>query len=202
MAYRRDLVMRRPIVRLLAIAPLAAACTPMGMRLRDDTAAAKATVYAARAFDQEGVRSFRDGRYADAVAYFQAAYKAGGPASELWNMARSRERMDDAEGAAENIDAYLAIRDLSAQDRAEALRESQALRERPSVVTVVTEPPGATVAFDGKVAAGATPLSVDVRSGAHTLVARRAGYAPETRTLEARFGRALIVTLDLVRADK
>jgi hypothetical protein len=194
--------MRRSIVRLLAIAPLAAACTPTGIRLRDDATAAKATVYAARALDQEGVRSFRDGRYADAVAYFQAAYKAGGPASELWNMARSRERMDDAEGAAENIDAYLAIKDLSAQDRAEALREALALRERPSVVTVVTEPPGATVAFDGKPVAGATPLSVDVRSGAHAMVVRRTGYTPETRTVEARFGRAVIVALDLLRADK
>ena len=140
--------MRRPIACFLAIAPLAAACTPTGMHLRDDSGAAKA-VYAARAFDQEGVRSFRDGRYADAIAYFQAAYRAGGPASELWNVARSRERIDDAEGAAEAIDAYLAIKDLSAQDRSEALRESQALRERPSVVTVVTEPPGATIAFDG-----------------------------------------------------
>jgi hypothetical protein len=202
MAYRRDLVMRRPIARLLAIVPLAAACTPIGMRLRDDSASAKATVYAARAFDQEGVRSFRDGRYADAIAYFQAAYKAGGPASELWNIARSRERMDDAEGAAENIDAYLALKDLSAQDRAEAQREAQALRERPSVVTVVTEPPGAAVAVDGRPAPGATPLSVDVRSGGHTVAVRRAGYAPETRTVEARFGRAVIVTLDLVRADK
>jgi hypothetical protein len=194
--------MRRPrLLALLALLPLAAACNPPGLRPRDDVAG-RAMVNAARLLDQEGVRSFRDGRYVDAVAYFQAAYASGGPSSELWNIARSKERMDDAEGAAESIDAYLALKDLSPQDRAEAAREAQAIRERPSVVTVVTEPAGAAVAVDGKPAAGATPLSVEVRPGARTLVVRRDGYAPLTRTIQPRFGRAVIVTLDLARSDK
>jgi hypothetical protein len=67
---------------------------------------------------------------------------------------------------------------------------------------VVTEPAGAAVAVDGKPAAGATPLSVEVRPGARTLVVRRDGYAPLTRTIQPRFGRAVIVTLDLARSDK
>src|ERR1700744_293062 len=57
------------------------------------------TVDAARELDQQGVRSFRAGRYADAIDYFRAAYRLGGPSSELWNIVRCREGMDDAEGA-------------------------------------------------------------------------------------------------------
>jgi|HubBroStandDraft_2_1064218.scaffolds.fasta_scaffold101720_2 hypothetical protein len=194
--------MRSALGRLLAIAPLLAACNSLGLRPRDEGGAARVTVNAARVLDQEGVRSFREGRYADAITYFQAAYASGGPSSELWNIARSKERMDDAQGAAESIDAYLALRDLSPQDRAEAEREAQALRERPCAVTVVTEPAGATVTVDGKPAPGATPLSIELRAGAHTLVVSRPGYAPESRAIQPRFGRAVIVTLDLARPDK
>jgi outer membrane receptor for ferrienterochelin and colicins len=193
--------MRSTTGHLLAIVSFAAACNPQGLRARDDGAGVKAAVNAARALDQEGVRSFRESRYRDAIAYFQAAYRSGGPSSELWNIARSKERMDDAEGAAESIDAYLALKDLSPQDRAEAEREAQALRARPSALTVMTEPPGATVWVDGK-PAGATPLSVEVHGGAHTLTIHRDGYAAETRAVQPRFGRAVIVTLDLARSDK
>ncbi len=194
--------MRPAVTRLPAVALLAAACNPPGLRPRDEGVAARATVVAARVLDQEGVRSFRDGRYADAIAYFQAAYRSGGPSSELWNIARSRERMDDPEAAADGIEAYLASKDLSPQDRAEAEREGQSLRDRSSAVTVLTQPGGASVSVDGKPAAGPTPLSVEVRAGAHTLVVRRDGYVAETRAIQARFGRAIIVVLDLARSDK
>jgi hypothetical protein len=159
-------------------------------------------VAAARELDREGVRSFREGRYVDAVRYFRAAFALGGPPSELWNIARSREKLDDPEAAIAAIDEYLAQRDLSPPDRAEADREGRALRARPSVLTVTTNPPGATVVADGKTVLGTTPLSVELSVGAHTIVLRRDGYLAETRPVEARFGRALIVALDLTRAVK
>jgi hypothetical protein len=159
-------------------------------------------VDAARELDQQGVRSFRDGRYVDAIAYFRAAYRLGAPSSELWNVARSRERLDDPEGAAEVIEEYLALKDLQPQDRVEAEHEVSGLRSRPSTVTVTTTPSGALVVLDGKPVAGVTPLSVDVRPGPHSLVVRHDGYSSENRAIEARFGRSLIVTLDLERSQK
>jgi hypothetical protein len=146
------------------------------------------------------VRAFRDGRFADAIRYFRAAYRMGGPSSELWNVARSRERMDDAEGAAAAIEQYLAQRDLGAQDRADAERELSALRSRSSTLTVTTFPAGAVVTLDGRQAAGPTPVSLEIRPGAHTLSVHRDGYATQTRPLEARYGRAVIVSLELARA--
>ncbi len=148
------------------------------------------------------MRSFRAGRFTDAVAYFRAAYQLGGPSSELWNIVRSLEGMDDLEEASSAIDNYLALGNLLPQDRADAQREAQALRSRPSTLTVTTTPSGASVSIDGKPAPGATPFSTELRAGSHTIEVRQTGYSPVTQTVEARFGRAVIVTLDLERASK
>jgi hypothetical protein len=159
-------------------------------------------VDSARELDQEGIRAFREGRYADAIRYFRWAYRLGGPSSELWNIARSHEKLDDPEAAVEAIDEYLSLRDLSAQDRREAERERAALRTRPSTLTVTTTPPGAAVTVDGKQTLGPTPFSVELPPGSHTIAVRRDGYVTQNRPLEARFGRAVIVSLDLARAEK
>lgn len=156
---------------------------------------------AARELDQQGVRAFRDARFADAIRFFRAAYRLGGPSSELWNIARSRERMDDPEAAAAAIDQYLLQRDLSSQDRADAERELQVLRSRSSVVTVTTAPSGATVTVDGRAVPSATPLSIEVRPGAHTLSVHHDGYVDAASPFEARYGRAVIVSLALARAS-
>ncbi|HEX3346310.1 MAG TPA: PEGA domain-containing protein, partial [Polyangiaceae bacterium] len=151
----------------------------------DDTSAPvrrnKPDLEAARELDQQGVRAFRDGRFSDAIRYFLSAYRLGAPSSELWNVARSRERMDDAETAADSIAQYLTQQDLGPQDRAEAERELQALRARPSVLTVITVPSGAVITVDGKQTAGPTPVSLEIRPGPHTLAVHHDGYATETR---------------------
>jgi len=189
--------------------PFVASCLPRSGEAAVDPprdapahAAARASVDSARELDQQGVRSYRAGRYTDAIAYFRAAYQMGGPSSELWNIARCREGMDDAEGAAAAIDEYLALSDLPAQDRKDAAREAQALRARPSTLTIMTTPPGAYVNVDGKALSGSTPLSAEVRAGSHTIAVQRAGYLPAAQTIEARFGRAVIVALDLEPAAK
>jgi hypothetical protein len=192
------------------LAPLllaAAACLPTGPHARDlgsdDSSLRRVALDldAARELDQEGVRSFRDGRYVDAIRYFRAAYRLGGPPSELWNVARCRERMDDAEGASAAIEQYLAQRDLSPQDRAEAEREVAALRGRPSMLTVITSPPGAIVTIDAHTTAGPTPVTLEIRAGAHSIAVHRDGFVTETRPLEARFGRAVLVSLLLARGS-
>jgi outer membrane receptor for ferrienterochelin and colicins len=193
--------MRLALVALLA----ASACVPAGGRpgLDADDAVPRPRapdIDGARDLDQEGVRAFREGRWMDAMRYFRASYRLGGPSSEVWNIARCHERLDDPEGAVTTLEQYLALRDLSPPDRAEAEREAQALRARASTLTVTTSPAGALVTIDGKPAAGPTPISVEVPPGSHSLSIHRDGYATETRPFEARFGRAVIVTLELARA--
>jgi hypothetical protein len=197
---------RRPIA-LLALLALSA-CAPAAARTprdeKDDGSTTRTALDldSARELDQSGVRAFKEGRFADAIRFFRAAYRKGAPASELWNVARCDERLDDAERAAAAIQEYLAQRDLPAADRADAERELRALASRTSMLTVTTVPPGAVVVVDGKQVAGPTPLTLDVAAGSHSLTIRRDGYTPETRPFEARYGRAVIVSLDLARANK
>ena len=192
--------------RHLALALLAATgCAAPGqgaLRDVDEGARGRVDVDSARELDQQGVRAFRDGRYADAIRYFRAAYRAGGPASEIWNIARCRERLDDAEGASRTLDQYLAQSGLSSEDRAEAAREAYALRARPSLLTVTTTPAGAFATVDGKQTFGPTPATTTVAPGPHTLAVRRQGYATETRPFDARFGMGVVVSLELSREGR
>jgi len=193
---------RLPTIALLAAGACARPPGGAGANDADLLLHARPSVDTARELDQAGVRSFADARYSDALAYFRAARRMGGPASELWNVARCLERLDDPEGAARTLDEYLAQRDLWPADRAEGQRESLAVRTRTSVLTVATSPAGAMLTVDGQPATAPTPVSMDVRPGMHTLVVRRASYADRTLTVEARFGRAVIVALDLEPAQK
>lgn len=197
---------RHPIALIALLALTACATTPARSPRdeKDEPAGARAEpdLDGARELDQSGVRAFKEGRFADAIRFFRAAYRKGAPPSELWNIARCHERLDDAERAVHAIDEYLAQRDLPASDRADAERELRAIASRTSMLTVTTVPPGAVVVLDGRQTVGPTPLTVDVGAGSHSMTIRHDGYAAETRPFEARYGRAIIVSLDLARATK
>jgi tetratricopeptide (TPR) repeat protein len=150
----------------------------------------------ARALDQQGVRAFREGRYNDAIHYFDEAFKLGGPSSELWNIARCEVKLDDPEAASVALERYLACSDLSSEDRADARRELEELRRRPSIVTVASSPSGALVFVDGK-RVGKTPTSVEVSAGEHALIVQSEGYSSFVDHRVARFGRAIIVNASL-----
>jgi hypothetical protein len=146
----------------------------------------------ARALDQQGVRAFRDGRYGDAVRYFEEALKLGGPSSELWNVAKCQVKLDQPEAASESLERYLARTDLSADDRAGARRELDEIAHRRSTVTIASSPTGAMVAIDGK-RIGRTPATSEVSAGEHTVAVQREGYPPHVERVSAHFGRAIIV---------
>lgn len=163
--------------------------------------ASSPNVEAARELDREGVRAFASARYRDAIEYFREAHRLGGPPSELWNVSRCHERLDEAELAAKVIDEYLAQQGLHTDERSEAQRELTALRSRVSMLTIATTPTGAALIIDGQ-AAGASPITTELAPGAHTVIARRDGYQMQTTKVEARFGRAILLELDLVKAAR
>jgi hypothetical protein len=156
---------------------------------------------AARELDRHGVVAFESGRYRDAMRLFKEARRLGGPPSELWNVARCHEKLDEAEEAAAVIDEYLK-ETLTPEDRAEAQRERDRLAKRPSVLTAVTVPAGAAVLVDGQPAYGYTPLASEIAAGSHNVTFKRQGYEPKSVTVEAKFGRAVIVEIELVKAGK
>jgi tetratricopeptide (TPR) repeat protein len=157
---------------------------------------------AARALDAQGVLAFGRGAYRDAIQFFREAHRLGGPPSELWNEARCHEHLDEIEEAADVLEAYLRKDGLSKDERADAERELAQMKARPSLLTVTTTPPGAAAVLDGHPLAGPTPLTVPIPAGAHTLVVRGAGFADDTEQLQARYGRAVIVEIDLAKATR
>src|SRR5271170_1632533 len=74
----------------------------------------------ARVLDQQGVRAYREERYNDAIRYFEEARKLGGPASEIWNIAKCHERLDEPEEATKYLEEYLDLKGLSPGERGDA----------------------------------------------------------------------------------
>lgn len=146
----------------------------------------------ARALDKEGAKAYGEGRYEDAIRAFEEAYRLGGPAFELWNVAKCHLRLERPSLAAEMLERYLSLPNLPKGDREEASQQLEALRKRPSALTVSSARDGAEVLVDGK-RAGRTPLSISVRPGTHTVTVKHGGEEPYTREVEARYGRALTV---------
>ncbi|MFO0674970.1 MAG: PEGA domain-containing protein [Polyangiaceae bacterium] len=195
-----------PLVRAFALASAlaTAACGPStpGPAKKPSASRTSPDLAAARELDQEGVRAFTDGRFRTAMDYFDAAARLGGPASELWNMAKCQQKLEDMEGAASTIEKYLSRKDLTAEDRAEANRELAEIRRRPSRVTVLTTPAGATVVVDDKrqTVMGKSPTTFDLPPGDHVLRVEMPGHAPSSKSVTTGLGRPVIVELSLSKS--
>lgn len=159
--------------------------------------ASKEDLSRARALDKEGARAYAEGRYADAVKAFEEAYRLGGPAFELWNIAKCYFRLDQPDQAADYLQRYLSIPNLPKADREEATQQLDSLTKKHSPLTVTSSPPGAQVTIDGKAVEGKTPLSATLPPGAHTVTVRGRSGEPYTQKVEAQFGKPVVVEASL-----
>src|ERR1700736_4580579 len=109
-------VLASALSTLFALAALAAiACVPSQQRPGDTLMPAPrkteggsikgSDLDAARELDQQGVRAFAAGRYREAIHFFYEARRLGGPPTELWNIARCHERLDEGEESAKAIES-------------------------------------------------------------------------------------------------
>lgn len=174
-------------------APALGVAAPGGPRTAED-------LTRARILDQQGAKAYGDGRYNDAIRYFEESHRLGGPPFELWNIAKCYVRLDQPEQAADLLERYLATPTLPADDREEATQQLDGLRRRTSTVTVASQPSGAAVTLDGRVPPegnGRTPTSFTVQPGPHTITLTAAKRAVYTRAFDARYGRALIMDVQL-----
>ncbi len=177
----------------LALALVPAGPAAAQPHARGQAARGKDDLARARALDREGAKAYGEGRYNDAIRYFEEAYRLGGPAFELWNVAKCHLRLDQPEQAADMLERYLAMPNLPKEDREEATQQLDSLKKRPSTLTVSSTPSGAQVTVDGKEVEGRTPLSITVAPGPHAVTVSSATSPPYTRQVEARYGRAVIV---------
>jgi len=150
----------------------------------------------ARFFDQQGVKAFAEGRIRDAMALFKQSYLAGGPPTELWNVARCQLKLEDTAGAAETLATYLGKKNLAEDDRREAARLLDDIEHRSSTFVVASSPSGGQVMVDGHIV-GTTPLAATLAPGRHEVRVSRADAGSATRTVEAKYGHPVVLDLEL-----
>jgi hypothetical protein len=188
-----------------ALAAIAVAPEPAFAQTRGASASSQARaaedLARARVLDQQGAKAYADGRYNDAIRYFEEAHRLGGPPFELWNIAKCHVRLDQPEQAAEMLERYLATPTLPSEDREEATQQLEALRRRPSTITIASVPTNAAVTLDGRPPAegGKTPTTFTVQPGPHTITLTYPKYAVYTQTFEAKYGRAIILDVPLAK---
>jgi tetratricopeptide (TPR) repeat protein len=154
-------------------------------------------------FDQ-GVVAYKAQRYQDAVKLFMEA-DAMAPSSALsFNVARSFEKLEDISGALRWYRDFLRRSPQASnavEVRAKVAELAAALSQRGvQQVSVLSEPPGATVLIDDQ-NVGVTPLTRDVAPGKHRLVLRLVGYAEKSTELRLEPQTPQDVSLQLAPAS-
>jgi tetratricopeptide (TPR) repeat protein len=94
---------------------------------------------------------------------------------------------------------YLRIESLSSEERSDARRRRDALRDRIAVFRVETEPAGALLRIDRTdlAPAGETPIELAVPPGDHTLFLERTGFLPIEATRAAMLGETILIAIAL-----
>jgi PEGA domain-containing protein len=159
----------------------------------DDVAEAKARF-------KKGAELYRAGKWRDAIAEFEAAYRLKPAGAIHFNVAQCRERLSEWPGALRAYHDYL--REVpDAKDRA-AVRasigriETRLAAAGVQALLVYSDPPGAAVSLDGR-ARGTTPFHIVLPPGTYALSLSLDGYEPvkEDVALPAAASRAVDVVL-------
>ena len=159
----------------------------------------------AKARYEQGVEAYQSDRYADAVRLFLEADAISPSAALSYNIARAYEKLSDDAQTLRWYRNYLRLnpRANNATEVQGYVRTlSQALAKKGiQQLTVLSTPPGATVAIDGS-PLGVTPLSVELKPGAHTALLSMRGFSDAASNFDLPAGAPLDVTVTLSRAPK
>ena len=144
---------------------------------------------------------FQEGRWSDALTSFREAFAIRAHPTVLLSIAACEERLGDARAAVTTLERYLSEAP-EARDRAEVQARISALRRRPAIVHVTSEPPGAQIEIDDHDTGLSTPADVELTPGAHALVLRHEGREDrvDLLTVEAAERREAAYTLSAVIA--
>jgi tetratricopeptide (TPR) repeat protein len=178
--------------RLLAAA-LAAAVLLASPARADDAEEAKARF-------RKGAELYRAGKWRDAIAEFEAAYRLKPHGAIHFNVAQCREKLAEWPGALRAYNDYL--REVpDAKDRAAVRASMRKIEERLATagvqaLLVYTDPPGADLRLDGK-PRGTTPFHTVLPPGGYALALALAGYEPVAQEVTLEAGASRVVDLVL-----
>src|SRR5512142_2669297 len=160
----------KAILAAAALALLAPA--PAGAAARDRTAEAKAHF-------SRATELYRQARYREAIAEFEAAYRARRHGVIRYNIAQCFEKLGDIPAALRGYHEYL--REVpGAEDRRQVTAAIRNLEGRLAAtgvqqLLVYSEPGGAEVLVDG-LARGRTPFAIVLPHGTHAVSLVKPGY--------------------------
>jgi tetratricopeptide (TPR) repeat protein len=179
---------------ILALAALAILAVPPA------GAAAEPAVDEARAHFQRGEQAYREGRYRDAVAEFQAANRLRPSPALHFDIAQARERLGEPAEALASYAEYLRL-DPQAANRAAVEKSMAALQARLAtrgrqVLLVLTDPGDAEVSLDGE-PRGRSPFAAALAPGPHRVSVSLPGHRSVSREVSLTRDRALELNLAL-----
>jgi tetratricopeptide (TPR) repeat protein len=180
------------VSRLLAA--LAAVLVLLGPAARADDVAE------ARGHFKRGVELYKEKRWRDAMAEFEAAYRAKPHGALHFNVAQCKERLEDWPGALRSYQDYL--REVpDASDRAAVRKSMQKIEERLAragvqVLLVYADPPGARVTVEG-LERGKAPLHVVLQPGSYAVTLALDAHAPWSGKVDVTPAASVVVDVVL-----
>lgn len=178
---------------LFAALAVALAALPASA-LAGPKAAAADTTAQAKAHFKKGTELYKQARYKDAIAEFEAAYKAKPHGVLFFNIAQCHEKLGDIPNALRSYHEYLR-QTPDADDRATvevAMRnlEKRLAEKGVQQVLVYSDPPGARVFLDGT-QKGVTPYAAELILGAHVVKVVKDGFTESVRDITVVADRSM-----------
>jgi hypothetical protein len=161
-------------------------------------------VAAARAHFRRAADLYAKGSYRDAIAEFEAAYRARPHGAIHFNVAQCREKLGELPQALRSYHDYL--REVpQAEDRAAVVAAMRRIDDRLAAsgvqaLLVSSEPPGAEVRVDGR-PRGKTPFVIALPPGGYGLALERPGFAPAVRQVSVTLDGHAVVEVQLEPAS-
>jgi hypothetical protein len=178
-----------PSLRLIASALLAGVLF---------AAPAFADVDTARKRFEKGVELFQRGEHQAALDEFLAANAAHHDAAITYNIARARESLAQAQPAIDTYEAYIADAGEQGEFTAASTLAIAQIKARSTRLRIETTPAGARVTVDGTELRDATPVSIFLFGGKHTVEITKDDWK-ETRVVDLPGGGST-TDLTLVRS--
>lgn len=184
------------LVLTLAQPAPGASSTPTGAATTPVSAKDKAT---ARALLREGTRLFNKGKHQDALDRFNRAYALFPSPKLLYNIAQAHQELGHPVEALTAFEGFLAqVQRPPARLAADVRRSVAGLQAQLAELQIQVDVAGAELSLDGR-PLGVAPLpdSVWVTPGAHEIAARKHGFLPAKKAIDARAGGAQQVAITL-----
>jgi hypothetical protein len=188
---------RRRIFRGLAILVLALAATAIPVAAAAQTADTQAV---ARQRYAAGKGLFEQGKFADALVEFQAAYDAKPHPTVLKSIAECKVQMGDIAGAVEVLQRYAA--DPQVSDKAAAQKRLDEVKAMLGKLQLASTPIGAGVMLDGAVTGKVTPYTFELNPGGHDVALNVEGYEPIIKQVTLETGKTAVLAVDFATDGK